>query len=225
MALSPHKRMLAGFTLANGFIAIVALLLLLSREQSPPQIQGVFLADPRPLPNFELIDHAGNAFRNSALIGQWTLVSYGFTTCPDICPTTLAKLNDFMGRLQTLDEAVPVVAFYSVDHRRDTVTQMASYVSFFNPDFIGLTHEDNPDNPHLPFEAGLGIMAKLTPLLDDEGVPRDDYSVSHGVHLILINPAGELHAIFEPDEVSPGMHAFDPDLLVRDYLAITAHHG
>jgi len=68
-------------------------------------------------------------------------------------------------------------------------------------------------------------MAKLTPLLDDEGVPRDDYSVNHGVHLILINPAGELQAIFEPDEVSPDIYAFDPELLVRDYLAIMDYHG
>ena len=217
--------MLAGFTLANGFIAIVALLLLLNREQSPPHIQGVFLADPRPLPSFELIDHNGYAFRNSELMGDWTLVSYGFTTCPDICPTTLAHLNDFTQQLKKNNENVPTIVFYSVDHRRDTVSQMASYVSFFNPDFIGLTHEDDPDNPHLPFEAGLGIMAKLTPLLDDEGVPRDDYSVNHGVHLILINPAGELQAIFEPDEVSPDIYAFDPELLVRDYLAIMDYHG
>jgi protein SCO1/2 len=217
--------MLAGFTLANGFIAIVALLLLLNREQPPPQIHGVFLADPRPLPSFELIDHRGSTFKNSELIGDWTLVSYGFTTCPDICPTTLAHLNDFTQQLKEMNESVPTVAFYSVDHRRDTVTQMASYVSFFNPDFIGLTHEDNPENPHLPFEAGLGIMAKLTPLLDDDGVPRDDYSVSHGVHLILINPAGELQAIFEPEEVSPGIHVFDTELLVQDYLAIMHYIG
>ena len=217
--------MLAGFTLANGFIAIVALFLLLNRQQSPPQIQGVFLADPRSIPSFELLDHKGYAFKNSELMGNWTLVSYGFTTCPDICPTTLAHLNDFIQQLKRDNESVPTIVFYSVDHRRDTVTQMASYVSFFNPDFIGLTHEDNPDNPHLPFEAGLGIMAKLTPLLDDEGVPQDNYSVNHGVHLILINPAGELQAIFEPDEVSPDIYAFDPELLVRDYLAIMDYYG
>ena len=55
------------------------------------------------------------------------------------------------------------ILFYSVDHRRDTVQQMASYVPFFDPDFVGLTHVDDPDNPHLPFEQSLGIMSKLVP--------------------------------------------------------------
>ena len=212
--------MLAGFTLANCFIVIVALVMLLNREQPPPHIPGVFHADPQPVPGFALLDHNGQTFTNLTLKGNWTLVSYGFTTCPDICPATLSQLDEFTDQLESRNQEPPSVVFYSVDHRRDTVARIASYIAFFNPRFIGLTHEDNPDNPHLPFETGLGIMAKLTPLLDEAGVPLDDYAVSHGVHLMLINPQGELQAIFEPEEIAPDIHAFNPDILTRDYLAI-----
>lgn len=213
--------MLAGFLLANIAIAVVVALVLFNRPAAPPHIQGVFLPQARELPPFRLLDHHNRVFTNEDLQGRWHLVAYGFTTCPDICPTTLSQLAIVNRKLRELGHHDLRVLFYTVDHRRDTVAQMASYVPFFDPAFIGLTHLDDSDNPHLPFEQGLGIIAQLQPLNGPGIDPADnEYEVMHGVTLFLINPEGALQAIFEPDSNQPGTQVFNPDTVLRDYLAI-----
>jgi protein SCO1/2 len=118
------------------------------------------------------------------------------------------------------------VLFYTVDHRRDTVMQMASYVPFFDADFVGLTHIDNSDNLHLPFEQGLGIVAQLVPSTGTDVDPAaNEYQVNHGVTLFLINPRGQLQAIFRPEINRSGDHTFSPDTVIRDYLAIRNYLG
>lgn len=226
MVLSARTRLLAGFLLVNAALAAVAYLTLSNRPPQPPLIQGVLLHEGRSLAPFELLTHNNERFDNNDLLGQWHIVSYGFTTCPDICPTTLSQLVTVDRALEETPDKALNVLFYSVDHRRDTVQQMASYVPFFDPDFVGLTHLDNPDNPHLPFEQSLGIMAKLVPTEDaGGGISGNDYEVNHGVTLFLINPRGELQAIFEPDEVAPGVYHFDPETVLSDYLAIRRYLG
>ena len=219
MKISSRTRLLLGFTLANTAIALVAAALFFNRPEPPPIIQGVLLTDGRPVQEFSLLDHHGRHFSNRDLLGQWHLVSYGFTTCPDICPTTLSQLTVAAERLGDYREDLRVL-FYSVDHRRDTVEQLAAYLPFFNEEFLGLTHVDDPRNPHLPFETSLGIVARLQPNLEEGVVDPLDYQVQHGVTLFLLNPSGELQAVFEPDQVAPGVHAYNPDTLVADYLAV-----
>ena len=224
--LSARNRMLTGFALVNIILLGIALLVINSRPPKPPLIQGVLLAEGRILQPFSLISHNNESFENSDLLGNWHLVSYGFTTCPDICPTTLSQLVVVTKALSEVSGMRPNILFYSVDHRRDTVQQMAAYVPFFDPDFIGLTHLDNPENPHLPFEQSLGIMSKLVPSSDPGGgISGNDYEVNHGVTLFLINPDGKLQAIFEPREVAPGVYHFDPETLLSDYLAVRRYLG
>jgi len=91
-SLSPRARMIAGFVTANLIIVVVAVVAWQLRPPAPPLIQGVLLPEARPLEEFELLDHQGQAFTNADLRGRWHLVSYGFTTCPDVCPTTLSQL-------------------------------------------------------------------------------------------------------------------------------------
>ena len=109
------------------------------------------------------------------------------------------------------------VLFYTVDHRRDTVNQLAAYLPFFNEEFVGLTHLDDPDNTHLPFEQGLGMVARLVP---NEDPDSSDYQVVHGLTLFLLNPRGELQAIFEPGNAGLGVRSYQPDKLAADYLAV-----
>ena len=222
MGLSPRARLLWGFLVANICIAVVATLVLLNRPPSPPIIQGVLLAEGRELAPFQLLNHHNEVFTNKDLQGRWHLVSYGFTACPDICPTTLNHLVTVKQQLRQQGRARDLrVLFYSVDHRRDTVQQMANYVPFFDPEFIGLTHVDNSANPHLPFEKRLGIVAQLVPPTGPNVDPtNNDYEVNHGVTLFLINPEGKLQAIFEPDYEGSGFHSFDPDTVLLDYLEI-----
>lgn len=219
MIKSPRARLLLGFAVANGLILLLAAVLLIQRDEPLPLIQGVYLAEGRALQEFSLLDHHGEGFSREDLQGRWHLVSYGFTTCPDICPTTLTQLDQFLRDVGPYAEDLQVL-FYSVDHRRDTVAQLATYVPYFNSAFIGLTHVDNPDNPHLPFESSLGITAKLEP-----GEADNDYQVLHGVHLFLLNPDGELQAIFEPRELNPGVYGFNPSQLVRDYRKIREYQA
>lgn len=218
--------MLAGFTLANLAILLAAFLLYSNRSATPPLIQGVLLPEARDIAPFRLLDHHNRPFTNDDLTGRWHLVSYGFTTCPDICPTTLSKLVSVTQALERKGHYDLGVLFYSVDHRRDTVAQMASYVPFFHPDYVGLTHVDDADNPHLPFEQSLGIVAQLIPNLsaDAAGDPND-YQVSHGVTLFLINPDGRLQAIFEPGMTAPNLPDFTPEQVLKDYLAIRDYLG
>ena len=223
--MTPRARMLTGFLLANAAIVIVAVTVFFNRPAAPPQIQGVLLPQARPLPDFQLLDHHHQVFTNKDLKGSWHLVSYGFTTCADICPTTLSQLAQVNRELQEQGQPNLKVLFYTVDHARDTVAQMSAYVPFFDPEFVGLTHED--DNAlYLPFEQGLGIVARLIPVDGPDINPQDnEYQVVHGIKLFLINPNGELQAIFDPDSSFSGIRSFNAETILRDYLAIRSYIG
>lgn len=222
MTLTPRNRIILGIAAANLCLLLVAGVVLVSRPAAPPLIQGVLLPEGKELGDFSLLDHRARTFTNRDLLGRWHLVAYGFTTCPDICPTTLARLAKLAARLEQ-DDSLRFL-FYSVDHRRDTVAKLASYVPYFHPDFLGLTHLDDYDNPHLPFEQGLGIVARLVPAEDPEAGPGD-YQVLHGVALFLLNPQGQLQAIFKPDDELRGGQDFDVERLLKDYQAIRQYLG
>lgn len=223
MSLSARTRLLLAFVLANAVLLSVGALLLLNRPPSLPQIEGVFLPNARELPAFELLDNNGDLVTNSDMKGSWHLVSYGFTSCPDICPTILSDLVAVADKLPAEDSLRFV--FYSVDHRRDTPGQLSRYLAFFNPAFIGLTHTDGNDDRHVPFERGLGMVSELVVNEDsaDAGYGRE-YQVNHGITLFLLNPQAELQAVFKPSLSGAGnamtQPGFDPDVIVEDYLEI-----
>lgn len=145
------------------------------------------LDDARPLPAFAL-RRQGGTLANADLRGHWTLLDFGYTFCPDICPTTLATLKDMKSRLAADGGAPPQVIFVSVDPARDTPERLAEYVRFFDPAFIGATGDD----------------AALAPLVKHLGVyyHRQDakdkrtYSVDHSAIIYLIDPQVRLKAIF-----------------------------
>ncbi|MDG1987691.1 MAG: SCO family protein [Halieaceae bacterium] len=221
-----RNKMFRGFLFANLGVAAIAAILILVRPDQPPIIHGVLLPEARSIGAFTLIDHTARSFTQEDLKGQWHLISYGFTTCPDVCPTTLAQINTMLNGLKEDRYANLQILFYSVDHRRDTPSKIASYVPFFNSDFIGLTHLDDPKNPHLPFEKSLGITAQLTPRISDsEIIHPNDYDVSHGVTLFLVNTEGKLQAIFKPDINEMGYAEFNPTRLRDDYLKIREYLG
>jgi protein SCO1/2 len=220
--MSPRNRMIAGFGLANAAIIIIVALVIFGKPQSPPIIQGVVLPVARDIPPFNLVDHHNQIFSNEDLIGQWHLISYGYTTCPDVCPTTLAQLADVERRLDEQGVSLSIL-FYTIDHNRDTVTQLASYVPFFHPDFIGLTHLDTGETQHLPFEKGLGISFLLTPVIEESG--STSYTVAHGVTLFLINPQGQLQAILKPGRDKQRNQVFDAQTIYEDFLQLRDFFG
>ena len=107
---------------------------------SEMQANGLYiLKTPRNFGEVALIDQNGNPFTRERFLDKWTLVFFGFTYCPDICPTTMSFLNDLMGQLEGTEAADTQVVMVSVDPARDTVEQLASYVPYFNPDCTGVT--------------------------------------------------------------------------------------
>lgn len=150
---------------------------------------GMMLETPRKFSEFELLDHKGKPFTQANLQGKWTLVFFGFTHCPDICPTTMATLNKVIEPLKDGEKEKVQVVLLSVDPERDTVEKLAQYVPYFNPGFIGLT--GNPFQV-LNLATQLGVAYTKVPL---EG---DDYTVDHSGNIVLINPRGHYHGFFRP---------------------------
>ncbi len=143
---------------------------------------------PRIIKSFSLLDQSGAEFSNENLKGKWSIVYFGFTHCPDICPTTLAKLARLMGVLEREVAEQTQIVLVSLDPARDTPEKLGEYVEYFNPDFIGVTGE---------FMTILSLTRNLN-VAFNKVVLEDDYTIDHTGHLVLIDPNGHYHGIFKP---------------------------
>jgi len=168
-------------------------------------VAATVLPEAKPLPYFLLEDHRGKAFTNESLRGQWSFVFFGYTHCPDVCPITLALLNqvDQVLKKET-DVAKHKTIFISVDPERDTMAQLADYVPYFNPEFIGVT--GSLENLRV-LTKSLGIAFGKEG--DTESV---EYEVFHSARIMLIDPEARLKALFS----SP----HDVNQIVSDYIKI-----
>lgn len=198
-------------------IAIVALAcgLLLARvllsggSQGPNATlaSGTVLDPPRPLPAFAFVDHEGETFDPARLQGRWTLMFFGFVSCPDVCPMTLATLAQVEKQLSDVSpEERPQVVLVSVDPERDTPEQLARYVQFFSPSFVGVTGSVDAISE---FTRSIGVPVAKTP------VGEGGYTVDHSAAVFAINPQGELRALFSPPH-SPDTLAADVRQLIRN---------
>ena len=154
------------------------------------KINGLYLLEtPRNFGELALTDHNGEAFTRERLEGHWTLVFFGFSYCPDVCPTTMSFLNQLMGQLEGTEGEDTQVVMVTVDPARDTVDQLAGYVPFFNPDFLGVTGEF--------LDIHRFATALNTPFRKVPG-QGEDYLVDHSANVVLINPRGDYHGFFKP---------------------------
>lgn len=165
----------------------------------PAELASVLLGEPRPLQPFTLIDQEGAPLTLEHLKGHWTLLFFGYTHCPDICPTTLAVLK---GAVQQID-ADPALAastrtlFISVDPRRDSPAQLKQYITYFNPAFMAATGEKHQiDN--LAQQVGAIYMF-------EGDTTRDDYIVNHSATILLIDPQGRFYARFNAPHTASGI--------------------
>lgn len=161
-----------------------------SRPSIPQDLIGVLRPDPKPISNFQLSDHNGKIFDTKTLAGKWSFIFFGYTFCPDICPTTLAVLTATQKQLQ-LDPEVwsdSQVIFVSVDPDRDTQEKLASYMEFFNQDFIAVTGmREEIDNLARQFNALYIIEPETQPGF---------YLVSHTAAIFLVDPRARLVGSF-----------------------------
>ena len=133
----------------------------------------------------ELVKHDGQPFTNDDLKGHWTLVFFGYTRCPDICPMTMNVLAEAKKKATA---EFPQVVFVSVDPQRDTVEMLGDYVRYFDPEFTGVTGEENMIQA-LTLQTSVLYMK-----VPGSSGKEDDYLVDHSSSIILINPKGQLAA-------------------------------
>lgn len=158
----------------------------LRSTSAPALTAGTWLEPARALPEFSLTQGDGRPFTAQQLQGRWSLLFFGFTNCPDVCPTTLALLAQVRSALANLPVAQqPQVVFVSVDPKRDKPEQVAAYTRFFSPEFIGVTGEQVD-----VLTRGLGVPAMIR-ALDTGG-----YTVDHSAAIFLIDPQAKLRALF-----------------------------
>lgn len=177
---------------------------------APPSLQsGQLYPAAKALAPFTLTDQHGHVFSNAALAGKWSFVFFGYTTCPDICPTTLTMFTQLYKQLPPALQEDTQIVFVSLDPARDTVAQLSAYMPFFHPRFIGLTADEAQIDA---FARDMGVAyAKVEQ-------PGGGYLVDHSVRIFLLNPNGERYALFAPTQGS----GFVASTLHDDYLRIRA---
>lgn len=160
------------------------------RVMTPTEMKanGLFLHEiPRNFGELNLVDHHGEPFTRDRMIDRWTLIFFGFTSCPDICPTTMAFMDSFMTELQGTEAEDTQVVMVSVDPARDSVEQLAEYVPYFNEEFIGVTGEFLDIHR---FATALNTPFRKVPGQDE------NYLVDHSANIVLVNPRGDYHGFF-----------------------------
>jgi protein SCO1/2 len=189
--------------LVVGLVVLVAAMFMVPRAPGPMSAATV-LTESRALPAVDLIDAHGSRLGLDAFRGRFTLLYFGFTQCPDVCPLTLKALADARAQVAArAPQAVPRVVFVSVDPERDTPAAIAEYLGHFDESFVGAT---GADARLAPLVAALGVTVEKHHHGDDH------YSVTHNDTVYVIGPGAELVAI------ASGPH--DPATLASDYIKI-----
>jgi len=200
-------------------IALAAGLGLLAAQQvfapKPPANQPATEAitlypHTRELPDFNLAQSDGTRLIPGELKGHWTLVFLGFTSCPDVCPTTLTELAQAQKQWETIPDSLrPRVVLVSVDPERDTPNRLGEYAHAFHKDTIAAT----ADVPSLErFATSLGMVFQKAPGKHFEQNP-DDYSMDHSASIAVLDPQGRLAGLMRPP--------FNPQAIASDLKKLT----
>lgn len=160
---------------------------------------GGELAPPNPAPAIALTDQHGQPFDLAAQRGRAVLLFFGYTNCPDVCPTTL---SDFIAVKDRLGDQADDVAFVfvTVDPDRDTPARLAEYLDFFDPSFVGLT--GTPAQVDVA-KQGYGVFSQEQASASSLG-----YLVDHTTTTFLIDPNGNYRLIYD--------YGTDPDAIAAD---------
>lgn len=212
MALSVKaKRGLIAFGIFD--VTVIAVLIFLYSLGSQLDIKdelrelGVTVyPDVRPVQAFELIDENSLPFTQENLKDKWTLMFFGFTSCPDICPLTMAELKKFYEQMSDSDMKDELdIVMVSVDPERDNPERMGDYVNGFNEEFLGVTGDVNSisqvaaqffvaySEPEPDTRSEHGDHMKM-----DNVSAEENYLISHSGHIAVVNPKGNYHGVMRP---------------------------
>lgn len=180
------------------------------RNTTGPELQTMRrLTTPRELPAFALQQSDRTQLLPGELRGHWTVVFIGFTSCPDVCPTTLAELAQAQTRWARLPESTrPRVLFVSVDPERDTIEKLGEYAHGFHKDTLAAT----ADLPALEaFTHSLSLVFAKVPLGDDAAA--NQYTIDHSAALVVLDPQGRMAGVIQPP--------LKPKAIAEDLIALT----
>lgn len=209
------KSIVALFFLAGAIALLVGVWLQQQRAAEntryKEQLTATELTNPRPIPSFKLISETGKPFSNKDLRGHWSLVFFGFTNCPNICPVTMGQLKQLYQLLPQTNVKQPEMVFVSIDPERDTPQRVQEYVKTFNPNFHGATGDPKVI---AKLTKALGIVnMKMAP--NGQSTKQASYGISHSDAIVLINPNGQVQAFFSDPH--------KPQTMLKDYSAIVSH--
>jgi protein SCO1/2 len=193
--------------LVVGLLVLVVALMLIGRQSRtlPQPVTATLLPESRALPVTAFVDKNGNSFSTGDLAGQYTLLFFGFTNCPDICPLTLQVLALAKAEIAARQPAaVPRVAFVSVDPYRDSPATVRRYVDNFDADFIGLTASDSTLAPLLQ---ALGVT------VHKNEVEGERYNVVHNGTIYVLDADAQWFALFSGSD-------HDAETVATDYLRL-----
>jgi protein SCO1/2 len=152
------------------------------RPHTAVTINGTYLSHPTEVEEFHFVDDSKLPFSKKNLRGHWSILFFGFTSCPMICPTTMAELNKMYQKLQQElpQNQLPKIVFISVDPERDSVNKIHQFVRSFNPHFVGIRSN---------LTATLALEKQLH-------LPTSTDPSSHSAELLLLNPDVKVQAYF-----------------------------
>ncbi|RME88338.1 MAG: SCO family protein [Anaerolineae bacterium] len=164
------------------------------------EFRGALIDPPQPAPQIGLTDVNGRLFDLRAWRGDIVLLTFGYTSCPDVCPTTLADLKRLRAELDADQAARVQVVFITVDPQRDTPERVQEYVSFFDPTFIGLS---GSEEDLAPVWQAYGVFREV-----GERNAEGGYAVNHSARIYLVDPDGNLRLTYS--------FGTDPQDILRD---------
>ena len=184
-------------SLAGAALLLVGLLVLgilrLERREQPAELAAS--GAPEPCHAFALVSTDGRMVTDETFRGRWELVYFGYTHCPDVCPTRLAAISDTLERLGRRSAAAVQPLFITLDPRRDDEPELADYLQHFDSRIVGLT----------------GPQAEIDKVARQLGVAVTrhgaDGSIDHDSAVLIIDPAGHEAGRFAANESSAAMAA------------------
>jgi len=206
--------------LATGAVLLALLVAgMLYLQNTKPELSSQVLLYPqaKPLPAFQMTDNKGERFDNQRLVGRWSLLLIGYTFCPDVCPTTLAMLSGVHAEISAAIGEELQVVFISADPERDSQQRLDQYVSYFSTRF---TAAFAPHAQLYPLVSTMGLVYAR-----HERETSDYYLVDHSASIVLVNPQGQMHALFRPQANEYGVYTVSATTLSHDLPLIVDEYA
>ncbi len=200
--------------LAITLVGVIGGNILLAKPQLAQPEHALYYQKPRTIKPFELTDHHGKLFNQESFKGKWSWVFFGYTSCPHVCAPTLQKFNSIYDELKAINKESQVL-LVSVDPQRDTQEALANFVGYFNDEFIALRADHSV---LFPFSRNLGMMYTMV----EAAELNEEYMVDHSSSIVLVNPQGQVSAIFKPEHEVGELPLVTAKAMVEDFEKINA---